>query len=70
MSWFRKKSYYKEVDCKACNGSGKSNIRAEKYSWWGFDPDGPGYKNYLLTTQGICLGCKGSGVQSVLDREE
>lgn len=68
MGVFTKKKYYKQVDCKACDGTGKM---LPVCAWEATTATGPfEYEEMRFMIVGICLVCRGRGTQTVLDREE
>lgn len=63
MFWKQKKYIYSQVKRIACDGTGK-NI---PLTGWGLDYSN---LNILKMMQGICLGCNGTGSQTVLDKAQ
>jgi len=61
---FWKKKYYREVECKACEGSGKmKKVETFVDRWTGKEKS----RDEYLTG---CIYCNGRGSQTVLEREE
>lgn len=56
-SFVKTKRYYKEVNCRACNGKGSRELSANNIL----------ERTYLDI---LCEACMGRGTQTVLEREE
>lgn len=68
MTFFRKK-YYREVPCKACDGTGKA-IHNGYESLEGNRIPAFVLHMALKASQGICLACNGKSTQTVLEKVE
>jgi len=68
MIFFRKK-YYKEVPCKACDGSGKREMLDTLNPCWVWGDNVPATYQYLYSKI-ICKACNGKGTQTVLEKIE